>query len=95
MSCKGAHLERITACSEKLEGFDELAREALKMRKLRHEKWETWKRKPVSSTGVWLWSMAMNEPVPSEGTMVPAYNLAGQRRVSLLRLAIPSKPPQR
>ena len=95
MSCKGGHFERITACSEKLEEFDELAREALENRKLRHEEWKTWKPKPAPSTGVRLWPKARNEPVPTESTMVTTYNLAGQRRVSLLRLAIPSHPLQR
>jgi len=88
-------LERITARSEQLEEFDELAREALESRKLRHEELKTRKPKPVPSTSVWLWPKARNEPVPTESTMVTAYNLAGQRRVSLLRLAIPFNPPQR
>jgi len=95
MSCKAGHLERITACSEKLEEFDELARAALENRKLRHEEWKNWKPKPAPSTGVRLWVKAKKEPVQTESTMVTAYNLAGQRRVSFLRLAIPSNPPQR
>ena len=95
MIFKGGHYERITACSEKLEEFDELAREALENRKLRHEEWKTWKPKPAPSTGVRLWPRARKEPVSTESTMVTAYNLAGQRMVSLLRLAIPSNPPQR
>jgi len=92
MSCKGGHLEQITACSKQLEEFDELAREALENRKLRHEEWETWKLKPSPSTGVRLWSKARNEQVPTETTMVTAYTLAGQRRVSFLRLVIHSNP---
>ena len=85
---------RIGARLGKLEEFDDLARKALWKREFRYKEWKDWKPKPVSPAAIsgWLRSKPKNPPAPTEETMADAYNLAGQRRTTTLRLAIPSDP---
>jgi hypothetical protein len=78
---------------EILQEFDELARKALEARKLRYEEWKARKPKLVPPTAKLL-SKLRNPPAPTERTMLDAYNFAGQRSTTLLRLAIPSDPSQ-
>ena len=76
MPFKRGHFERIVACSEKLNEFDELARKALEERKRRYEEWAAWKPKPPAP--VWLLTRQRNSPAPTESTAVAAYDHAGK-----------------
>ena len=95
MTFKRGHSERISACVEKLEEFDKLARIALEERKLRYEEWKDRKPKPAPPASVRVWSKPRDMPAPTGSTMVAAYDLAGQTRVSPPILLISSNSSQR
>jgi hypothetical protein len=94
------YFERITARSEKLQEFDELARKALEERELRYKEWKDWVPKLVPPTAArgWYRPKPRNSPAPApeptERTMVDAYNLAGQRMNTTLSLVFISDPFQ-
>jgi len=94
MAFQRDHFQRIAARSENLEEFDELARKALKERELRYKEWKVWKPLPVppTPTGRWLRSKPRNPPAlpPTKGEMADAYNRAGQRSITNLRLVFAS-----
>ena len=79
------YLKRLAARSEKLDGFDGLARKALNEREFRYKEWRAWKPAPVpptpTRTGRWLRSKP-KDPAPPESTVADAYNRAGQRRTT-------------
>ena len=81
MAFQRSYFECIGARSGELEEFDELARKALEERELRYKEWKAWNPNPVPPTATrgWLRPKPRNSPAPTEGTMVDAYNLAGQR----------------
>ncbi len=75
---KRGFIERIIVRSGKLEEFDQLAKKALGERRLRHEEWKAWKARPTPAAGVRLLSKPRNSPVPTESTMITAFDRAGQ-----------------
>ena len=98
MPFQRSYFERIGARTGKLEEFDEIARKALEERELRYKEWKAWRPNPVPPTTSrgWLRSKPRNSPAPiptsTEGTMVDAYNRAGQRRGTTIRLIKHSDP---
>ena len=100
MSFQRSYFERIGARTGKLEEFDELARKALEERELRYKEWKAWKPSPVPPTATrgWLRSKPRDSPAPTpaptERTLADAYNLAGQRMGTTIRLTNHSDPPR-
>ena len=95
MTFQRSYSERIGARMGKLAEFDVLARKALEEREFRYKEWNTWKPNPAPPTATrgWLLSKPRNSPAlltpaPTEGTMADAYNLAGQRRSTSIRLTL-------
>jgi hypothetical protein len=79
MPFKRGYFEQLSARSEQLEKFDELARKALEQRRLRYEEWKTWRSDVSFSNSVMrLKSKVRSSPAPGDGTMAAVYNLAGQ-----------------
>ena len=73
------YFEHTSARSEQLQKFDELAKNALEQRKLRHDEWRTWKSDLIASTSLLrLKPKSRHSPRPNDAFMVAAYDLAGQ-----------------
>lgn len=96
MPYQRGYFEHISARSEQLAKFDELARKAVEQRKLRYEEWRTWKSDLTASTGVLrLRPKPRNSPTPNDAIMVATYDLAGQSGSHCLVSTIYSDPYQR